>query len=77
MRKRFAVAGLFVASTVGVLAPFSWTQGTGVAATTAECATCCPQDGASCVICGDWKCVVHSGYYEGKMGPNGCAAEEN
>jgi hypothetical protein len=74
MLQRRAFLALLAAGSAGVLAPISFTPKAGIAPAAAECATCCRQDGATCVICGTDKCVAHTGYYEGKMGPNGCVA---
>lgn len=73
MLDRLAMAALFAAAgSVGVLAPVSLTPASGVNAAVAECATCCPQQGATCVVCGTEQCVAHPGYYQGKAGPNPC-----
>ncbi len=58
---------------LGVLAPVSLTRTLRLEAAAAECATCCPQKDATCVVCGTEACVAHPGYYEGKTGPNACA----
>jgi len=76
MNTRFALVTLIAAGSLGVLAPVSFTRAAGVAPVTAECATCCPQNGATCVVCGSDKCVAHTNYYDGKVGPNGCEAGE-
>lgn len=77
MIRRFAVSALFTtAASAGVLAPVSLTRDTGIGSAAAECATCCVQPTATCVICGTEKCVAYAGYYEGKTGPNGCEEEQ-
>lgn len=75
MTTRSALAVLLAAASFGVFAPLSFTSATGIAPATADCATCCPQVNATCVICGDSQCVSFTGYYEGKMGPNGCQSD--
>jgi hypothetical protein len=73
MLDRLAMAALFAAAgSAGVLTPVSLTSASGVNAAVAECATCCPQQGATCVVCGTEQCVAHPGYYQGKAGPNPC-----
>ena len=67
--------GLFGSALLAAFTPVSIQYGGGVASPTATCATCCPQDGATCVICGTQGCVKVAGYYEGKVGPNGCVNE--
>jgi hypothetical protein len=68
---------LMAAGSLGVLAPVSLTSARGLAAAGAECATCCAQPNATCVICGTEKCVGYDGYYEGKIGPLGCGVQES
>lgn len=75
MLDRLARAALLAAGgAIGVLAPVSLTPSSGLKAAAAECATCCPQQGATCVVCGTEECVAHPGYYQGKAGPNPCDA---
>lgn len=77
MTRRLALATLLVAAgSAGVLAPVSLTNAAGLAAASAEFATCCAQPNATCVICGTDKCVAYAGYYEGKVGPGGCEIEQ-
>lgn len=77
MPSRIAMSVLLgAAGSIGVLAPVSVSPASGVEAATAECATCCPQANAACVVCGTEKCVVHPGYYEGKTGPGGCDVDQ-
>lgn len=78
MTRRSALCTLLmVAGTTGVLAPVSFTSAAGPAPAAAECATCCPQPNATCVICGTEKCVGYPGYYEGRIGPGGCEIEQS
>lgn len=73
MLNRLALAVLLgTGGSVGVLAPVSVTEGGGLSTAVAECATCCAQPDATCVICGTESCVANSNYYEGKVGPGGC-----
>jgi hypothetical protein len=65
-------AGFFGGTLLAAFAPVSIHYGGGVASPTATCATCCPQEGATCVICGTQGCVTVAGYYEAKIGPGGC-----
>jgi hypothetical protein len=65
-------AGLFGAALLGAFTPVSVQYGGGVASPTATCATCCPQEGATCVICGTLTCIKEVGYYEARIGPGGC-----
>lgn len=77
MRSRLArTALLALAGSLGVLAPVSFTRASGLEAASAECATCCPQQGATCVVCGTEECVAHPGYYQGKAGPKPCDLEQ-
>lgn len=77
MLSRLALPALLGAAfTTGVLAPVSLARNSGLRPAGAECATCCAQKDATCVICGTEECVAHSGYYEGKMGPNGCDIDQ-
>lgn len=74
MLSRLALPALLgAASVVGVLAPVSVAWRSGLAPASAECATCCPQKDATCVVCGTEECVAHPGYYEGRTGPDACA----
>ncbi len=74
MNRRLAVPALmFAAGMIGVGAPVSLTKNVGFAPAAAECATCCTQTGATCVICGTAACSAYSNYYEGKIGPAPCA----
>lgn len=68
-------AGLFGAAVLAAFTPVSFLNAGGVASGMAVCATCCPQPGATCVICGTKECTRESGYYEGKIGPNGCLSQ--
>lgn len=77
MVSRLALPALLVASGfIGVLAPVSLTPTSGLGAAGAECATCCVQKGATCVICGTEDCVEHPGYYEGKIGADPCGVDQ-
>lgn len=76
MTTRLAFSGLLITGSLAVLAPVSFTTTSGIAPATADCATCCPQVNATCVICGEEKCTGFAGYYEGKIGPNGCQADQ-
>lgn len=67
---------LAVLCLLAVLAPVSATRDGSLGVSAAECETCCPQRSAYCVICGGDECVVHPGYYQGKIGPGGCQQEE-
>ena len=73
MSRRLTLASLLAAvATVAVFAPVSLTLVGGLQAATAECASCCAQPGATCVVCGTEGCVAHNGYYAGKIGPDAC-----
>lgn len=73
MLNRLARAALLAAGgALAVLAPVSLAPVSGLKAAVAECATRCPQQGATCVVCGTEQCVAHPGYYQGKAGPNPC-----
>lgn len=77
MLNRLARGALLAAGgSLGVLAPVSLTRSPGLEAAAAECATCCPQQGATCVVCGTEVCVAHPGYYLGKAGPKPCDLEQ-
>lgn len=77
MLNPLARAALLAAGgSLAVLAPVSLTPSSGVEAAVAECATCCPQAGATCVVCGTDACVAHPGYYQGKTGPNPCDLDQ-
>ncbi|HEV3049536.1 MAG TPA: hypothetical protein VGX50_04470 [Longimicrobium sp.] len=77
MSRRFTLMSLLAASgSLGVLAPVSLTSTAGVQPAAAECATCCSQPGATCVVCGTEACTALSGYYEGKIGPGGCETQQ-
>lgn len=67
-----SLAPLVTLLAVGVGAPVTFTGGAAPTGQIAECATCCPQDGATCVICGSDSCSGYTGYYEGRIGPGGC-----
>lgn len=76
MIKRLTVSTLLAtAAFAGVLAPVSLAREGTLVSATAECATCCAQPTATCVICGTEKCSAYSGYYEGKIGSGGCDVE--
>lgn len=76
MSRRLTVPSLLAAmATLGVIAPVSFTRAGGLEAATAECASCCAQPGATCVVCGTESCVSHAGYYQGKIGPGACELE--
>lgn len=73
MRPRLAsLAPLVALIAIGVGAPITLTEGAILAGQTAECATCCPQEGSTCLVCGTDSCSSYTGYYEGRIGPNGC-----
>lgn len=76
MSHRFTLKSLLgTMAILGVVAPVSFTSASGLEASTAECASCCVQPGATCVVCGTESCVSHGGYYEGKIGPGPCESE--
>jgi hypothetical protein len=64
--------GLLGAAVLAAFTPLSFQNAGGVASGTAVCATCCPQPGATCVICGTQECSKQTNYYEGKIGPGAC-----
>lgn len=74
MLKQAIRAVLFSGAVTAAFTPIS-IQGGGGVASTASCATCCPQEGATCVVCGTSACLAESNYYEGKIGPGGCTNE--
>lgn len=77
MLHRLAVPALLgAASIAGIFAPISLTRSSGLAPADAQCATCCPQKDATCVICGTEECVSHPGYYEGKSGADPCGIDQ-
>lgn len=75
MPMRAIRAGLFGAAVFAAFTPGSLLNAGGVASGTAVCATCCPQPGATCVICGTQECSKQTNYYEGKIGPGACLSE--
>jgi hypothetical protein len=68
-------AGLLGAAVLAAFTPLSFQSAGGVASRTAVCPTCCPQPGATCVICGTQQCSKERDYYEGKIGPGACVIE--
>lgn len=73
MIRQLALPSLMLAvGVVGVGVPVSLGESAGLAPATVECASCCQQEGATCVICGTDACSAYSDYYEGKVGPGGC-----
>lgn len=60
--------GLAAIAAIGILAPLSFSPARGVTASGAACATCCPQSGAKCVVCGTKSCSSFDESYEAKVG---------
>lgn len=56
------------AALIGIAAPVRLSPTSPPAPSTAECATCCPQQGATCVVCGSATCSAYPLSYEAKVG---------
>lgn len=65
-------AGLVGFGVLAAFSPVAPLSGGGAARAGAVCATCCPQEGATCVVCGTSDCAKVKDAYEGKIGPGGC-----
>jgi hypothetical protein len=69
MAGRFLVPSFFiVAVVVGVSAPVSIAETGRLQFAGAECATCCAQEDATCIVCGTVSCGVFPGYYRAQVG---------
>jgi hypothetical protein len=48
--------------------PLGFSAERGVAASSAHCETCCPENLTTCLICGTKSCIRSDNYYEAKIG---------
>jgi hypothetical protein len=66
---------LLAGAAMAAFTPLLVRSGGGLANVSAVCGTCCPQSGATCVICGSSTCTTETGYYEGKIGGGACVSQ--
>lgn len=56
------------AALAGIAAPVRLLPAAQLAPATATCPTCCPQGGATCVICGSISCSAYPQSYDAPVG---------
>lgn len=65
-RRMVVVVSSFIVA--GVLAPVSYSRAAGISDSAAACATCCPQTGSTCVVCGTKSCSTNDNAYQARVG---------
>lgn len=69
MLRRFVLPlAAAAAALIGIAAPVRLSPAAELAPATATCPTCCPQQGATCVICGTLSCSAFPQSYDAKVG---------
>lgn len=68
LHRFFVPLAAAAAALAGIAAPVRISPAAELAPATATCPTCCPQPGATCVICGSISCSAYPQSYDGKVG---------